>query len=473
VDKCLHLWSRLWYKVGGTFNLKQKQGENMKQSIALPRRASLLVAAIGLLAASAGPLLLQSKAHAAQLVNRKIAISSSVVSATNVTYSATFTPSSTTAPIKGIVVEICQNSPLIGVACTTTNGVTATPTSGTITVSQTGATPASVAFNVHANSTSTGRLILSHATGFTAVSAANPITFSFTATNPSGTSASPGTPGTFYGRVLTYTSDATAAAYTDTVPGTHLDEGGTAMSTANQLTTTARVQEQLQFCVGGTTVNDATTSITTDCATAFTGAGTCGNAVDLGVIDSSAIYSSPVSASTQGNTCNGAAMVRTNANSGVVISYYAEQAVTGTNHLGSLRVTGASCNAGNVSTDQCIDSVGGTQATLTAGVEKYGMTVGGINCGSTTAYTCTYAAGTYNMVRSANYDGTGADTYDTPGNVSNQYAWDESGTAATLASSSGVVDDEALVLRFAAGAGATTPTGTYSVKSTYIATATY
>jgi hypothetical protein len=375
------------------------------------------------------------------------------------------------------VVEICQNSPLIGVACTTTNGVTATPTSGTITVSQTGATPASVAFNVHANSTSTGRLILSHATGFTAVSAANPITFSFTATNPSGTSASPGTPGTFYGRVLTYTSDATAAAYTDTVPGTHLDEGGTAMSTANQLTTTARVQEQLQFCVGGTTVNDATTSITTDCATAFTGAGTCGNAVDLGVIDSSAIYSSPVSASTQGNTCNGAAMVRTNANSGVVVSYYAEQAGTGTNHLGSLRVPGATCTAdatpSTSTTDQCINSVGTTQATLSAGVEKYGVTVGGINCGSTTAYTCTYAAGTYNLVRNASYDGTGADTYDTPGNVSNQYAWDETGTAATLASSTGVVDDEALVLRFAATAGATTPTGSYQVKSTYIATATY
>ncbi|HSH31808.1 MAG TPA: hypothetical protein VK963_04055, partial [Candidatus Saccharimonadales bacterium] len=56
------------------------------------------------------------------------------------------------------------------------------------------------------------------------------------------------------------------------------------------------------------------------------------------------------------------------------------------------------------------------------------------------------------------------------------FAWDQSGTnnpATTLATSPTVLDYEMLVLRFAARAAATTPTGSYAVTSTYIATATF
>jgi hypothetical protein len=53
------------------------------------------------------------------------------------------------------------------------------------------------------------------------------------------------------------------------------------------------------------------------------------------------------------------------------------------------------------------------------------------------------------------------------------FAWNESSTATNLASSSTVVDDELIKFNFGAIASATTPTGIYTVVSTYIATATF
>ena len=86
---------------------------------------------------------------------------------------------------------------------------------------------------------------------------------------------------------------------------------------------------------------------------------------------------------------------------------------------------------------------------------------------------CLFTGGTYNLVRDTNYDGTGGNTYgDTQG-----YAWQVSGAVTTLASSTGstvkAVDDEALILKFAATPNITTPFGSYTVTSTYIATGTY
>ncbi len=449
-------------------------------------RQRLLTITCALALATAGllPAVLGTKhANAAQLSNRKITISSSKVGQTSVTYAVSFNVTSTTT-IKGIVVDLCQDSPLIGVACSTTNGVTGTPTGSTINVTGGGTcTAGPTAFTVDATSTGTGLIKLRHATGISGCTAGNTITFSFTATNPTGTASTLGAPGTFYGRILTYAAgDGTASNgigaddYTSTTPLTHLDDGGVALSTANQLTTLARVQEQLQFCVGGTTVNDATTSIATDCSVAFTGAASCGasgTSIDLGVVDSVAVYTSPVSSATNGNTCNGAAMVRTNAVNGVNISYFAEQD-TGSNHLGALRVGGATCNAGVVNTDQCFNS-SAAQGAFTAGTEDFGVTVGGVNEGSTTSYSCSYTAApnTCNLKPAAGYLGQGTSGVNEAYGTANGFKWDETGATQTLASSASVVDDEALVLRFAATANITTPTGSYGVTSTYVATATF
>jgi hypothetical protein len=54
-----------------------------------------------------------------------------------------------------------------------------------------------------------------------------------------------------------------------------------------------------------------------------------------------------------------------------------------------------------------------------------------------------------------------------------EFAWSNSSTATTLVSSTNVVDDEIVKLRYGARAAATTPTGSYTVTSTYIATPTF
>lgn len=433
----------------------------MKTSSILYQRYLAIAAAAVLLLAVAMPVLITSRANAGQVTERFIRLSSSKVGQTSTTYFTSFKVTSTSV-IRGIVVEICQNSPLVGITCTTTNGVTATPTSGTITFTNAGSS-GDATFEVHANSTSTGRLITTDSDGATGGDGLTPVpaaalTFSFTATNPSGTAAQAGDYGTFYARILTYGVAATAEAYTSTAPGTHLDDGGVALSTAKQLTVSARVQEQLEFCVAAITGTiDSNAEVPANCATADFNQ-SAQTAVDLGVVDSGAASISPVVAGSGGNDRNGGVLVRTNAFNGATISYFAEQDTSS----GRLKVTGAACSgssgfdAGSSEVDQCFNS-STTQTSFAGTGEKFGMTA--------QKY---FNATTNNLTRDTAYDGDGT--------AGGGFAWDQSGTnnpATTLASSTTVLDYELLVLRFAARSAATTPTGTYNVTSTYIATATF
>ena len=257
----------------------------------------------------------------------------------------------------------------------------------------------------------------------------------------------PTTVGSYFIRITTYSD----AGYTTVV-----DTGVVAFSVTNQLTINVRVQEILNFCVGTTTVDDSTTSPGTDCSAIS------GTTVDLGILDTSTVNVSPVSTN-GGSSTNGVAMLRTNAQSGAVIQYFTEQDTSS----GQLKVAGASCS-GSSTTDQCINS-SATQATFSAGTEAFGMTIAAVNCVSTTSYTCAFTSGTYNLARNGQYDGNGGNTY----GASQGYAWNDTSTPATIATSTTVVDDEALILKFAATPAITTPTGAYTVVSTYIATATY
>ena len=235
----------------------------------------------------------------------------------------------------------------------------------------------------------------------------------------------------------------------------------------------ARVQERPDFCVGATAVDDATKSVGAAC-TNITGSN-----VDVGNVESGFSNVSPVDVVNGGDDENGVAMVRTNAVNGVVVDYKSLLETSS----GALKVPGATCNAipSTSGTDQCFNTAT-AQGALTAGTELFGMTIGGINCGSTTAYVCTFGSGTYNLVRDGVYDGTGANTYvadanQVAGTTAAGYAWDATGAAARIASSAGsavkVVDDEAMILKFASTAGITTPTGAYTVQADFIATATF
>src|SRR5205823_3000865 len=126
----------------------------------------------------------------------------------------------------------------------------------------------------------------------------------------------------------------------------------------------------------------------------------------LGTLDSSTVNISPWSTD-GGDSNNGVAMLRTNAGNGATVAYDAIQASSGTNHLGTLRLSGASCNAGTVQTDGCINAAGTSQTAFTAGAEDFGMTIAGVNCGSTSAasYSCVYGSGTNNLQQTAQYVG--------------------------------------------------------------------
>ncbi|MDQ2973344.1 MAG: hypothetical protein M3Q79_02595, partial [bacterium] len=134
--------------------------------------------------------------------------------------------------------------------------------------------------------------------------------------------------------------------------------------------------------------------------------------------------------------------------------------------LGALRVSGSTCTgngtiATGAKTDQCFNSAGTTQLVFAGADEGFGMTVSSVDTTNGT---------TTNVTRDINYDGDGTNA------AGNGWAWSQT-TTDTVASSTGsavkVVDDEMLVLRFAAQAAVTTPTGQYGVTSTYIATSSF
>jgi hypothetical protein len=426
----------------------------MIKEIALPRRATALISAAALVAASVAPLVLGSqRASAAQLTSRKVTISSSVVSKTDVGYTAVFT-TATAAALEGIVVEFCSDSPLIGASCTAPLGFDSNKTAYAFSVTgHTSNTTTPGVFAKSASANADANTVILTRTDGTSNASGTTITVTFGSTGASDGFTNPSANGTFYARILTYATAAGADNYTSISPGTHTDDGGIALSTANQLTINARVQEQLQFCVG--TVAAAATA-PADCT------GLSGTTVDLGVVDSTTVSVSPVAATNGGNALNGAAMVRTNAANGVVVDYFAEQATSGTEHLGTLRVAGANCNATGSSSDQCFNT-NALKTVFTAGTEAFGVAISAVErTGSTTS----------NLDADTNY----LDATATPAN----FAWQENGSFARLASSAvgtgpeeKVVDDEMLVLRFGATAAVTTPTGAYAVTSTYVATATF
>ena len=388
---------------------------------------------------------------AAQLTTRSVTLSSAIPSAASTTYGFTFT-----VPVAGIVrsmqFQFCDTP--IGTTC---NGVN-NPTLGTPGIAaQTGwaqtpawAAPAVVtnagggsATNNQINLTRTGGTSGTNETAIAKTVDFNAITNNATANR------------TFYVRIR---------LYTDVAYATLLHDGAVAGSTSQTLTINARVQEVQAFCVGSTTVDNATTSVGAACANIT------GTDVDMVVIDSGAVSVSPVAVLSGGDNENGVAMIRTNAVNGAVIDYKAVQETSS----GKLKVVGATCTGVSI-TDQCFNSQGTTQAAFTSGTENFGMTVAGINCGSTTSYTCDFSAGTTNLVRDTQYDGDGTNTYQT--GVLNSFAWDDTGTADRIASSAGssvkVIDDEAMVLKFAATTGITTPTGQYTVQADFIAIPTF
>ncbi len=442
------------------------------------KRTSLMAVAIVMAVAGLVPLTFQGIANADTLATRSVTISTSQPSATGVSYSFSFTPT-TSVVMQGLVFKFCT-APLG--TCTLPTGMNV----GYATVaygSQSGfSQPASFAEYSGANAGSCDgqgtsgdntatTYCLTRTAGTAEDTAAKTVVIN-TVTNPSIPS---GNNTTVYVRV---------GVYSDSTFTTLQHDGVVAASIVNQLTVIGRVQERLVFCVfalddaagSSATVGTAATNYPTSCSATEANAS---SVVDLGVIDNSSIAKAPVNntpPSSTGNDRFGAAIVNTNASNGVAVAYYASQAATGTNELRAFRVPGATCNVSGTSlVDQCFVSASSSGETLTAGTERFGMQVACITNSTTQA-----AAGTTSNLGSvtAAYDGdsviadTGSRDCQTA-EVSDKFAWNATGTAVNLASSTTVVDDELIKMRFGATASATTPTGAYTVQSTYIATPTF
>ncbi len=185
------------------------------------------------LAAIALPSILASYVSAAQVTTRSIQLSSAAPSATAVEYTIRFTAPTSGSNIKGMVIDFCSESPILGTACTTPAGLIIPTASPTVT-----------GINGAGTWTATNTAGAFRLTNTSGTTPSGPITIVATGfTNPSAT-------GPFYGRIFTYATDTPVGAYTSTVPGASVvDSGGVAMSITQTIGVTATVRETLTFCV--------------------------------------------------------------------------------------------------------------------------------------------------------------------------------------------------------------------------------
>ena len=419
------------------------------------RRGMRIMQAVLMVVSGAVPFMLSAHVSAGQLTARSATITNPNPGSSQIQVAFAYNMPTTAGNVQSLTYQFCTTA--LG-TCTTPTGLDARTSS--TQVSQTGFPTNGTAFVVKNTTSDVGSCLQSTGGVQYACYARTQATAGGGAlTHTIGGVVEPSVIGTVYIRITTYS---------DTAYLTAVDSGTVAISFNDRFTINARVQEVLTACVGSilsTTVNDATTQIVPDCTTAT------GTSIDLGNITSTAISTSPVAVASGGDNKNAYFMVQTNAQSGVAVGYRAVQDTSS----GKLKVVGQSCS-GVSTTDQCFNSQGTSQATFTAGTENFGMTVAGTNCGSVpgAAYSCTYASGTHHLKAVSGYQGQGTFGSSWTFGTGNGFAYDDTGASTvSLASSSNVVANEALLLKYAATAQVTTPTGVYQAQQDFIATPTF
>jgi hypothetical protein len=206
--------------------------------------------------------------------------------------------------------------------------------------------------------------------------------------------------------------------------GTVFDFGGVALSTANVISVTAKVQETLTFCVSQASPGAACSGTSTPTVTLGHGS--------PAVIDSSVT-------DTNASVTPTYMQITTNASGGAIVRMKSNNACAGLSSDG-----GTTC---------AIPPVGGTTAsTIPAGTAKFGLTVG------------TGAGGTGALTPDANY--------------TTNYGMDTSGVTSTYgdpiaATASAPATNMTSQLTFGATASPTTQAGVYTANLQLIATGTF
>ena len=453
------------------------------QLAALQKRALFVwVAAAALVLSTALPMLTSSNpANALQILDRYVDMDSSASDA-ETNYDVSFQlPDSVT--FGAIRVEFCNEDPLPGEACnvSTTEGDSVPELDAdagsaiTITNFAVADAPGDTTNNEAVNCP--GSLDTAHGAGSnlnyldircnsstvttsTGGGAADTDYVNFTITNidnPDNTTS--GTDNdTFYVRIYTFAADASPTAYNAAGAPLGNYEGGLAMSTAQQINVTARVQEELVFQVGADEIAD-------DCAT-FTQ-----TTVDLGVLDSSGVNFASTDPNAAADSDVACLEVTTNAANGVTVSYIGDNLANGA-------CTGSTDTENGTpdETDLCINSdLDGSDADnntnsadpdIAAGTEQWGLSV----IDDTIDNNPSATTDTTNLTADTVYDGTvtnagAADIVDNWTFVAN--------TNDIVCSSTTVVNAELCQVDMAGTAAITTPTGIYTTTLTFIATATF
>ena len=420
------------------------------------KRPAALFAAAALLVGSAIPALYSASAAAiGQVSSRSIQLSdgnpsggtitSGVGSGTNVSYTVTFT-AATSTNVGAIVVDICDNTPLIGdTTCAYPTGFTwgaATPVlSGSVT-GVTGTWTASSQQGGGASSSAPQVLVLTDSTPATP---SGPISFTITGvTNPSA-AVTPTSAHTFYARILTFASAANEATdYTvtgTTRPGvaglTHvIDDGGVAMSLSLPITVTARVMETFTLCTASATYTGVACAGPTGTQTPsiILGDGSANNVLDTSAVRTASIYT----------------QVSTNATNGYALYLKASNSCAGLS-----KDNGATCGI------PAVNGGGSTGATITAGTAAFGATVGDGNFVGTGSGTNTAVARWKTTAPAYIMDNTTS-------NDSVSYTYGSKIITAT-GQANGVVN----TITFAATASPTTPAGIYTENFSLIGVGTF
>lgn len=326
-------------------------------------------------------------AEAAQITGRSITLSSSAGAATGVTYSlaAAALPTTGTA-VKSVGVQMCTAA---SGACSTPSGFSAS--SSTLSSQPTGLGAAS-GWTVNAGTA--GELRIVNAANATTPSGAVAIVWGGVA-NPTANNT------TFYARITTYSD----AGWT-----TPLDSGTVALSTAQQITVTASVDETLTFCTG--------TSITgQNCGTV------AGSSVALGAL------------STTGTGSGTSVMAAsTNAATGYTIS-----------------INGTTLTSGGNTIDAITTGAG---ATSSQGSEQFGINL--------------RDNATPNV--GADPSGAGSFTYGTGYGTVDSFKFV---TGNTVVSQAAAANASTYTVSYIANIAGTTEPGSYSATFTYIATANF
>lgn len=388
-----------------------------------------------------------------QVTLRKITIGSSAASAST-TYHVVFTPATTTT-VGGIVVDICDNDPLIGdTSCTYPAGFSwGTPgtLTGSLTVNGgmgTGWTATGVQGGAGASASQV--LHLDNATP-QSLSTGTPVDFTFSSTtNPSTANHS------FYARIVTF--DTTAHVSNYTISGTtrassfvgQVDYGGIALSTASNISITAKVYETLAFCI-------------------FDNTASCGTAPTLnlgssstGALDTSNTYiNTKASYTLATNAANGVSVTMTGTTLCRVTPLNSTNCPTGAsaNTIGAIGntaqlVNGGSFGPNNEAFGMCVDVTG---SSALAAVAPYNDTGTGNNChtGITVGQQTTYS-------------GTSKFGFD-----DNTSTGTNSAGGDQVLSASGAVSTVTNAFAFVGNVAATTEAGVYQSNLNLVATGTF